>query len=670
MHSRIHLEIISSVNEYWQPLHQDQKPWFKTRRFVIFTVALLASASITLGYVFARPAIYLSYATLLTVAKTAIDLQSNDADIQHVAIQKQILLGTELLAETSRRLKSVDNRLGKQIDIDPGNIRQMLEVRPVAETNLIEMVAEGSDPEKLPVLINTWIDVYLDARTEEVSRLLGDTTEIIQRELDGLAKKIQSKRIELDRFRQEHDIASIEREENDALARLKGLNESLNEAKSDEVKAKARLDAINKAIEQGQAVVPQEDTRTLSLLEDRAQELRQELAELNLRYTQEYLNLSPALKVIPEQLKALEEEIKRMRQSGQTVVQSDAQQEYAAAKQAADEIHQQLEAQKKTATTFSARFSEHEALKGDLEALESHYRNTQERLVQIETKYAGKYPQVDVIERAFLPGTPIRPNYLLDAIIAITGSIFFSLLCIWVIEFLTRKSRPEQPVVNLSGIHLYDKNLSSGVPGIPQHPISALPHQNPALGSPPPQEIATNTINQLLQHTGDKEKLLIALLLSGITLEEIATLENEAIDFENEKLKIRYGSPRIIPLNPVLESLFSNPACRLIDPSGEPLSSEDLAALLTCAISDADLTDSGRISAITLRQTYIIYLVKQGIRLAELETIAGYIPPKELSSYSSYSPTGQKRSYTEIDLVYPGLANIESASKDRGARKD
>ncbi|HNP26992.1 MAG TPA: integrase, partial [Nitrosomonas sp.] len=106
MHSRVHHQLTSSVNEYWQPPHYDPQPWFKSRRFVIFTIAFLASAAITLSYVFSRPAIYLSYATLLTVAKTAIDLPSNDADIQHVAIQKQILLGSELLAETSRRLKS------------------------------------------------------------------------------------------------------------------------------------------------------------------------------------------------------------------------------------------------------------------------------------------------------------------------------------------------------------------------------------------------------------------------------------------------------------------------------------------------------------------------------------------------------------------------------------
>lgn len=663
MSSRLPSETVVSLNDAsndWYPPQHEPKPWFRSRRLIIFTIAFLTSAALTLGYVYSRPAIYLSYATLLTVAKTAIDLPSGDADIQHVAIQKQILLGSELLTETSRRLKTV-NDTGVQINLSSGEIRQMLDVRPVPETNLIEMVAEGPEPEILPLLINTWIDVYLDARAAEVSRLLGDTTQIIQDELDGLAKKIQLKRVELDQFRQEHDIASIEREENEALARLKGLNESLNDASEDEVKAKAKLDAINKAIERGQAVVPQEDTRTLSLLEDRAQELRQQLAELNLRYTQEYLNLSPSLKVIPEQLSALEAEIKRMRQHGQTVVQSDAQQEYAAAKQTADEIRQQLNAHKKKATAFSARFTEHEALKGDLEALESLYRESQERLVQIETRYAGKYPQVDVIERAFLPGAPVYPDYLRDTGIATAVSIIFSLFCVWIAEFLTRKTEP-RPVVNLSGIHLYDRQIKQDSFELPRQSVDQLPVQNPVLSSPPPREIPVQQISVLLLSAGDKEKLLIALLLSGATLEEITMIKQEDIDADNGKLMIHGKSPRVLPLSPVLKSLFASDTCRLTDSSGDLLSEEDLAALLTCAIADADLSESGEINADSLRQTYLIYLVKQGIRLAELEKIAGYIPPKILSSYSLYQPAGPKRSYDEIDLVYPELHNVQFTS--------
>ena len=93
-------------------------------------------------------------------------------------------------------------------------------------------------------------------------------------------------------------------------------------------------------------------------------------------------------------------------------------------------------------------------MQSDLEVLELLYRETQERLVQIETRYAGKYPQVDVIERAFSPIERIGPNYFFVALIAAIGSILFGLFCVWISEFLTRKVQPK-PAINLSGIHLY-----------------------------------------------------------------------------------------------------------------------------------------------------------------------------------------------------------------------
>ncbi len=649
-------EIVSTVHTHWLPPVHEPKPWYKSRRLIVFSITFLICALSALSYVFTRPATYLSYATLLTVAKTAIDLPSNDADIQHVAIQKQILLGSELLAETSGRLKS-GNKASASIDMSPGDIRQMLDVRGVAETNLVEMVAEGPDPEILPVLINTWIDVYLDARAREISRLMGDTTQILHNELQSLSARISAKRTELDQFRRNNDISSIEREENDALARLKGLNESLNIASEEEVKAKARLDAINKAIARGQAVVPQEDTRTLSLLESRAQALREELGDLNRRYTPEFLNLSPTLKVIPEQLALLEDEIKRMRQQGQSVVQSDAEQEYAAAQQAAREIRRQLDAHKGKASEFSSRFAEHEALRNDLDGLESLYRETQERLVQIEARYSGKYPQVDVIERAFLPGSPIGPDYLRDALIAVAGSILFGLFCVWLSEFLTRKEQSEPPA-NLAGIPSYAQDFLPSAHRDILPPVNALPHQNPVLDNPLRRELPVEQISTLLSNAGNREKLLITLLLSGPSLEEIAAINKDDIDTANGKLLIHGMSPRTIPLNPPLQSLFANPACQLISPSGESLSVEHLTALLACAVSDAGLSDADAITADTLRQTYIIYLVKQGIRLAELEIIMGYLPPTELSAYSIYTPPGQKRAFKDINLLYPGLLDV------------
>lgn len=625
----------------------------KPTRLLIFTVVFLSCLLLSLGAVFLQPAIYQSYATLLTVAKTAIDQASREADIQHVTIQKQVLLGPELLTETASRLREgSDTEAG--IDLTPATIRDMLDVRPITDTNLVEMVAEGSDPALLPRLINTWIDVYLDARAEEVARSKGSTIQMMQEELAALTAKIEQKRLELEQFRKHNKIITTERQDNEALARLKGLTDSLNKASEEEVKAKARLDAIRKSIELGQVVVPTEDTRTLSALEKRAQELREQLEELDRQYTREYMALTPSLKVIPDKLRALDDEIQHIRHKGQSVVISEAEQNYAAALQATRSIQEQLDQHRQKAAEFTARFTEHDALKSDLEELEQLYRDTQSRLAQIEAQHTGRYPYVDIIERAFLPHHPIRPDYLWNAMIATLLSLLMGLAAIWIFEFLMHKEQ-EKLAIHLSDIHLHNQsNLPRSALGIPpstptnllREPIQALEHIKI-------DEYTPRQIDELFHAANAKEKQLLIFLLSGLTPDEIANLQNDDVDLENNLLTIRNVSTRTIPLHPALATLYSKHGCCLTDPTGNRLGREDLEALLTCLQIDADLLITSRISAETLRQTYILYLIRQGMRLADLEPVVGYISPTELSEYGAYAPPGAKQPIEAINLFYP-----------------
>ena len=644
---------ISPAREDSLPPSFDPVPWYRSRRFVIFTIAFLLSLVVTLGYVFSRPAIYQSTATVLTVANTAVDQVSSEADIQHVAIQKQVLMGSAILAEISKQMRANSDE-GEQ-SLKVADIRQMLDVRLIESTNLVELVAEGSDPDVLPELLNTWIDVYLAARAEAVSQATGETKQVIQNELDGLDNQINAKRNELEQFRKEHDISSSEREENEVLARLKGITESLNTASEEEVKAKARLDAINKAISRGQIVVPKEDTRTLSLLEQRAQELREELEELDRNYTREFMELSPTLKVIPEKLAALEKEIKRMRGQGQSIVRADAQQEYAAAKQTAEAIRQQLDKHKTKSAEFTNRFAVHDTLQEDLVGLELLHRETQERLIQIESKYTEKYPQVDVIDRAFKPHDPIRPDYATNAMIATVSSLLFGLFCIWITEFLTRKEQPK-PSINISGIPIYqDGSMPESLSHSQQKAAMLRQQQNLVLQDMGERVLLLAEVDQLLHTASTKQKLLISWLLSGVTLDEVATIQADQINLENKTVVLTGPSARTIPLHTGLQTLLADASSQLAHPSGKAFGHDDMVALLSCAIVDAGLSNPEEVTAETLRHSYIVYLVQQGIRLSELEHIVGYLTPAVQSQYRNYSPEGAGYSVDEIDLTYPSF---------------
>ena len=629
-------------------------PWYRSRRFSIFGVVFLISATISLAYNYSRPAIYRSSATLLTSAMTAIDRESGDPDIQHVAIQRQFLLGRELIAETLARLKAADKSL---LYLTTSDIQNLLHVEPVTETNLVEIQAEDSDPKFLPVLINTWIDVYLDARAAEVRRLTSDTTRILEDELKGLGDKVDTARAELEAFRQKHDISSIGREENEALARLKGLTDSLNKASEDEVKARAKVDSIKSAISRGKAIVPDDEKGSLLELELRLQDLREKLSDLDKKFTREYINLHPEFKFIPEQIKELETIIKGKRQEGKAIVLTDAEVTYAAAQQTVREIRSQLNEHKHLASAFTTKFAKHDALQADLESLEKLYRETQERLVQLKTGYKERYPQVTVISRAYESRDPVRPDYSQDALIAIIGSLLLSLFSVWLFEYLTQKKEEQQSPVTVFGIHNYPSAGAELVNYSPTKLGPVDPKINAALASPSYRELSSHQLRILLNASNLKGKQLISLLLSGLSVDEAATLQPDQVDLETATIAVTGKTPRTIPIGSSLKSLFERSDGRPAWNPDDPGLRIDLSAAMVCAAVDSGLPEPQEITADAIRHSYIAYLVRQGLRLSDLEQITGYLEPSVISRYGAYSPPQPGRHIYEIELLHPALMN-------------
>jgi hypothetical protein len=65
------------------------------------------------------------------------------------------------------------------------------------------MRAQGADEEVLPMLIDTWIDVYVDALADDIEQRKDHTLQLVQDELDGLAIKIEQARDDLELYRKE-----------------------------------------------------------------------------------------------------------------------------------------------------------------------------------------------------------------------------------------------------------------------------------------------------------------------------------------------------------------------------------------------------------------------------------------------------------------------------------
>jgi hypothetical protein len=114
-------------------------------------------------------------------------------------------------------------------------------------------------------------------------------------------------------------------------------------------------------------------------------------------------------------------------------------------------------------------------------------------------------------------------------------------------------------------------------------------------------------------------------------------------------------SPRSVPLSGALKSFLMESKGRAVWNPGDLETRVDLSAALVCAAVDSGLPDPQEITAEAIRHSYIAYLVRQGLRLSELEQITGHLEPSVISSYSAYSPPQEGRHLSEIELLHPAL---------------
>ncbi|MFT7286711.1 MAG: succinoglycan biosynthesis transport protein ExoP [Halieaceae bacterium] len=458
---------------------------------------LLAAGLVLLlggAYALFTPAVYQSNATVLMSAPTAIDEQLLAADIQGVAIQRRTLLGSEL---TRRLAEQVAGNYG--LEIEPLDLRDLLDVRAISETNLLTLSAIGSQQQLLPQLVEEWITVYSAMRAGDIETRKAQTLSRVEEELEGLSTRIAAARSALEDFRREHEIISMERQENAVLSRLDGLNKALNNAVEEEVKASAYLNTLQNSLARGEQVVPQSQRNAVNAMSQELSSLRSRLDELRARYTTDYIQKDPRLREIPGQIATLEGALGRAYSEGTSVELANAQRAHLAAGATATEIEERLESQKAEVAAFNSIYATHQALAEDLGRLEELYRETQARLVQVEVRRVDKYPQVTVIDWPDPRARRIGPNYLLILGGTIGAALALGIFAVWLRGYLNPRV-PDNTLITLSGVHMYPADAQGALEQAAQHQRidggdirrlsrdqSADKHSNDDLRSPPSQ---------------------------------------------------------------------------------------------------------------------------------------------------------------------------------------
>jgi succinoglycan biosynthesis transport protein ExoP len=630
------------------------------RRIVIFSAVFLVGCALSLAYAIFRPAEYRAAARLEIVPgslgspsegasagpRTALAENGRKSFLTEV----QVLISRPVLEKAAARLGDSED-VSKDLGPDPvQGLGRMLSTERVEGTQIVRVQAQGTDRELLPRLVNTLIDVYREHVASTYKKSVGSGNTQLRDETHILDRQVAAKRQDVEAFRARYDIVSAERDENQLLSTVKGLGESLNDANSDVAAAEGHLRAVRNAIAAGEVLGGPKNNPTLANIEKRASELREQLHELETRFTPQYLDLDPAAKALRGRLTNLEQQMGSERAAGQRAALAEAQQQLTSAREAAERLQQQLNGNKQAAQAFAARLNEYKAMQEDLAHLEQLHRGALERLAQLEAGEAENAPRVQILEAATVPQEALYPPYLLAGIGA-AASLVLGIFAVRFIEFFARPDpAPERAFLQ----PFWPLPLTRDALTAQRPLLTAEPLQLPAPDAPL-RQLTDVEIAALLQAANDEGRLLMVALFSGLTVEEIIGLGWDDVDLDAGTIKVPGRSARFLHLREPLRGQIS--ARRAAQqPTPSPASSVDEAAdLVMCAAYDAGLPDAHEVTPAILRHTYVTFLLQQGARFGDIGRIVGRLPQEELAAYMRLAPAQMRVPLEQVDLIPPAL---------------
>jgi integrase len=240
-----------------------------------------------------------------------------------------------------------------------------------------------------------------------------------------------------------------------------------------------------------------------------------------------------------------------------------------------------------------------------------------------------------------------------------------ALLAMWLVELFNR-TEPQPAVVirpQMGGM-----SYEGRVEALPGQGAALLDHaEPPLLAAQPrlPRELERHEVTALLQASDAPTRLVVLLLLTGLSTEEAIAARVGDVHLARGVIRIAGPEAREVTMGEALRAeLAAHATQEAAQPLvGQPLrmaTRESIDAQILCAAHDAGLEDPTNIDAACLRHTYVAYLVRQGIRFADLASLVGELPAPVLSAYTRYAPPGPRVPRGGIETCYPGAGEMHT----------
>ena len=419
------------------------------RRLWLLLLIVGIGMAATVAWLLRQPKIYEARAVIQVEQFETKVFGSKVEDLQAAALDTDDYLQTFAQDLTSNSLLiAVAQKLGLDKDptlfpgVDKGTtyteamiadtMRGIVHVAIRRNTRLIDIFADDTKPERARDIAESIVQAYLRQNFEQQYKTSLMATQVLQDRADELKKNLEAAEQKLQAYKEQHNSVSLEADENIITAKLKDLNARAIDAKNTRIRLESDIETLRKT--------PANDTQRMLQIGSVAA-LNQvatargevERAEADLAALQKrYLPLHPKYIATVTTIQRYKQDLQDALRDAGKILEA----QYLAAKESEDKLNALLNEQEQTALELSKLAIPYNTLKREIDSYKQMYDALNTRIRETTISQGVAKNAFHIVEDAFVPTNPIKPEVLKSVGIAFAVCLAAALALIILLDTL------------------------------------------------------------------------------------------------------------------------------------------------------------------------------------------------------------------------------------------
>ena len=304
-------------------------------------------------------------------------------------------------------------------------VMENLTVTPSRKSMLIDVAFRSPDRQLSQALVNTLVENFISWKMELKVDASGIARDFLMMQMDRAKINLEKAEERLNAFAKHAGIVSLDARMNSIYRHLEELNSAYATAEADMMNKQA---IYNQAVKDGPANLPRVlESELIASLKNKYAELNSQHQELKATFHDDYPTVV-ALKARMDSVAALIEAQERG-------IFLSIENEFASAQKIVSAMEKRIDQQKDLVLDLNDRATQYSIMAREVETNEAIYQSLLQRAKEIESMAGVSSSNIQVVSRADLPLTAVKPDVRLNLLLAVILGLLGGIGCAFLAEY-------------------------------------------------------------------------------------------------------------------------------------------------------------------------------------------------------------------------------------------